>query len=102
MKSRTQQQWRALFEQQTAGDLSVAAFCKEQGIGPSYFYKRKSDLSGKSRSRESATSRFIKVKPPQTKSVSASPIKLQHQQTHLHFPASISAFWLAEFVKALA
>jgi len=32
MKSRTQQQWRELFKQQAAGELSVATFCKQYGI----------------------------------------------------------------------
>ena len=63
MKTRTQQQWRELFKQQAAGDLSVAAFCKEHGIGQSYFYKRKSDLTVKNGERPA--SNFIKVKPQQ-------------------------------------
>ncbi|MFT6734918.1 MAG: hypothetical protein ACJAS9_003120 [Polaribacter sp.] len=41
MKNRTLEEWRELFKQQTAGDMSVAAFCKEHKIGQSYFYKRK-------------------------------------------------------------
>ena len=47
MQSRTHQQWREVFKQQANSDLSVAAFCKEHGIGQSYFYKRKSDLAVK-------------------------------------------------------
>ncbi len=100
MKNRTQQEWRELFKQQATGDLSVAAFCKEHSIGQSYFYKRKSDLTVKDGVR--SNKKFIKVKLQQTSSVSVSSIKIQHQQTRLHFPATISAIWLAEFVKALA
>ena len=100
MKSRTHQQWRELFKQQADGDLSVAAFCKEHGIGQSYFYKRKSDLTGKN--GEHPTTNFIKVKPQSKNITSTASIKLQYQQTRLHFPLSISPSWLAEFIKALA
>jgi len=37
MKNRTQNEWRELFKRQADGGLSVAAFCKEHGIGQSYF-----------------------------------------------------------------
>ncbi len=98
MKHRTHQQWQELFKQQVISGLSVATFCKEHGIGQSYFYKRKSDLID----NETTTKKFIKVKPPQTSSTSTPLIKIQHQHTQLHFPSTISAIWLADFVKALA
>ena len=84
MKSRTHQQWRELFKQQADGDLSVAAFCKQYGIGQSYFYKRKSDLAVQK--NESSTTSFIKVEPQQKNITSVASIKLQHQQTRLHLP----------------
>jgi len=73
MKHRTHQQWQELFKQQVTGGLSVAVFCKEHGIGQSYFYKRKSDLNDN-----------------------------ETNNTQLHFPSTISSIWLANFVKALA
>jgi len=100
MKSRTQQEWRELFKQQADGDLSVAVFCKEHGIGQSYFYKRKSDLIVKNDERP--TTNFIKIKPQKKNITAISAIKLQHQQTRLIFPTNISPNWLAEFIKALA
>jgi len=99
MKSRTHQQWRELFKQQAAGDLSVVSFCKEHGISQSYFYKRKSDLTVKNDER--LTTHFIKVKAQQKNSTPASSIKLQYQQTRLILPTPISPRWLAEFIKAL-
>lgn len=99
MKSRTHQQWRELFKQQAAGDLSVAAFCKEHTIGQSYFYKRKSDLAVKKDERP--TTSFIKVKPQPKITPPVSSIKLQYQQTRLILPVSISPNWLADFIKAL-
>jgi len=99
MKNRTHQQWRELFKQQTASNLSVAEFCKEHGIAQSYFYKRKSDLSVK---ENNPSSQFIKMKPPSKSLPLASSIKIQHQQTRLSLPVTISAIWLADLVKALA
>ena len=100
MKNRTHQQWRELFKQQADGELSVAAFCKQHGIGQSYFYKRKSDLAIKN--DKPPTANFIKVKPQPKTNTSVASIKLQYQQTRLHLPLSISPSWLAEFIKALA
>jgi hypothetical protein len=100
MKNRTHQQWRELFKQQATGNLSVAAFCKEHGIGQSYFYKRKSDLVIKN--DECPTTNFIKVKPQSKNITPVVSIKLQYQQTRLHFPTTTSPRWLAEFIKALA
>ena len=100
MKSRTHQQWRELFKQQAGGNLSVAAFCKQHGIGQSYFYKRKSDLLVKK--DEPSTTSFIKVKSQPKVSPPVSSIKLQYQQTRLILPVSISPNWLADFIKALA
>lgn len=99
MKKRTHQQWRVLFDQQTASHLSVAEFCKEHGIAQSYFYKRKSDLSVK---ENNPSPQFITIKPKPKSIPPASSIKLQYQQTRLSLPATISAIWLADLVKALA
>ena len=99
MKRRSQADWKALFEQQTASNLSVAEFCKEHSIGQSYFYKRKSDLIGKG---DRSSNKFIKIKPQPKNLAPISSIKIQHQQTRLSFSVTISAIWLADFVKALA
>lgn len=100
MKSRTQDEWRELFKQQASGDLSVAEFCQQHGIGQSYFYKRKSDLTVKK--NKQLKPNFIKIKSQQSNPTSVYSIKLQHQQTRLSLPTHISPSWLAEFIKALA
>ncbi len=100
MKNRTQEEWREIFKQQANGDLSVALFCKEHGIGQSYFYKRKSDLSAKN--IQPIKTSFVKVKSQQSNTTPVTVIKLQYQQTRLILPLNISPIWLAEFIKALA
>ncbi|MFT6735188.1 MAG: hypothetical protein ACJAS9_003391 [Polaribacter sp.] len=74
MKNRTREEWRELFKQQTARDMSVAAFCKDHKVGKSYFYKRKSDLKVQVKQ---ASSNFIKVKPSTNNHVQPQSIKTQ-------------------------
>lgn len=38
---RSPEQWLALIEQQQSSDLSISAFCQQQGIGSGSFYKWK-------------------------------------------------------------
>ncbi len=98
MKNRTQQEWQALFKQQTVSHLSITEFCKKHRIAQSSFYKHKKALTAKTNPHTPTT--FIKAQPQQTNH--ASFIKLQHQHTQLHLPKTISALWLAELIKALA
>jgi hypothetical protein len=100
MKRRTKQQWFELFKLQASGDLSIAAFCKEHSIGQSYFYKRKSELTGKKDGPLST--QFIKIKQQVNSITPVCLLELHYQQTRLTLPTSISPHWLADFVKALA
>ena len=99
MIRRTKQDWLLLFEQHQQSGLSASAFCRNNNLCPKYFSKRKSDLS-KSAKREKS-SRFIRAKLQPQDSLRVF-ITLQHQQTKLNLPTTISPNWLADFVKALA
>ena len=97
MKKRTQQEWHSLFKQQIASKLSITAFCKKHGMSPSTFYKHKKALT--TQTKIHSPTPFIKASLPTQRTSSA--IKIQHQQTQLQLPCTMSALWLAEFVKAL-
>lgn len=100
MKRRTKNDWRELIKQQAASGLSVAEFCKQQTLGQTYFYKRKSDLNKPPKAHQK--SGFIKVSNPLS-NISTSPaIKVQYQQSQISLPESVSSLWLAEFIKALS
>jgi len=98
MKKKIQQEWHSLFKQHTASNLSIAEFCKKRGIAQSSFYKQKSVLTTQAKNHFPAT--FIKATLPSSHRTSSA-IKIQHQKTQLQIPETISALWLAEFVKAL-
>lgn len=85
----TQDQWRALIEEQTA-----MAFCAERGIDNKYFSTRKSQLS-----KPSTTSGFVAVT---TKPADNQSIQLIAGAIQLRIPTSVSAQWLADVIKALA
>lgn len=44
-KYRTEKEWNSLFLEQENSSLSAAAFCKQKGIHPNLFYRKRSDLS---------------------------------------------------------
>jgi hypothetical protein len=43
-KYRTEKEWESLFREQTASNLSAAAFCKQKGIHPNVFYQKRKVL----------------------------------------------------------
>lgn len=100
MTKRTKDDWRELIEQQIASNLSVAEFCKQHSLAQTYFYKRKSDL--KKLAKKPQASSFIKVSKPLVNDYQNVSIKVQHKQSQLSLPVSVSPSWLAEFIKALA
>lgn len=90
----TQAQWRALIDEQAASGQTAMAFCAERGIDNKYFSTRKKQLAV-----QSAESRFV--------AIAARPLENQSIQLHigaaqLRIPASVSAQWLADVIKALA
>lgn len=90
----TQAQWRALIDEQAASGQTAMAFCAERGIDNKYFSTRKSQLS-----KPPATGGFVAVT---TKLIENQPIQLCIGAAQLKIPASVSAQWLADVIKALA
>ena len=50
-KRRSKQQWLELIQEQKNSGLSIAEFCRREGLQDKYFYKRKSDLENTSLTR---------------------------------------------------
>ena len=90
----TQAQWRALIDEQAASGQTAMAFCAERGIDNKYFSTRKKQLAV-----QSAESRFV---PIAAKSFENQSIQLHIGAAQLRIPASVSAQWLADVIKALA
>lgn len=98
MIRRAKADWLLLFKQHQESGLSASAFCRENNLCTRYFSKRKKELFNPS--EKPKTTRFIKAKL-KPKDTPDAVITLQHHQTHLRLPASISPSWLAELIKAL-
>lgn len=90
----THAQWRTLIDEQAASGQTAMAFCAERGIDNKYFSTRKKQLSA-----QSAENRFVAVT---TKPLESQSIQLHIGAAQLRIPASISAQWLADVIKALA
>lgn len=93
------QQWQALIKEQQQGNLSIAAFCRENNIKVKYFYYHRSQYL-----KNIKPSPFVRASPPNTKvpdDQSAS-LTLRWGSGQLHLPADVSTAWLASLMKALA
>ncbi|MDQ7049364.1 MAG: hypothetical protein Q9M92_07375 [Enterobacterales bacterium] len=98
MKYRTKTHWLALIEKQSQSGLSVSEFCRQEGLGRTYFQKKLNDFrSGK----ETASRVFIKAQPIKPRN-SDLMIQIQYHHTQIALPTALSPRWLADFVRALA
>ena len=96
MARRCVEEWQALFAEQAASGLTVAAFCKERGMCNGYFAKRRRQLI---KGEEPAKRAFV---PVQVTSEPVSGLQLHWQGLRLELPGSVSAHWVADLFKALA
>lgn len=90
----TQDQWRALINEQAASGQTATAFCAERGIDNKYFCTRKKQLA-----ESPSANRFVAVKRASAENES---IQIFAGATHMRIPVSVSAQRLAELFKALA
>jgi len=97
MKRRTQEQWLSLFSEHKAGGLKAIEFCKEHGICPNYFSKRKSQLLIEHKPTKEST--FVPVMLNTAESSLG--LELQYEKTVIKIPINIQANWLAQFIHAL-
>ncbi|MBE0422276.1 MULTISPECIES: hypothetical protein [Pseudoalteromonas] len=96
MQKRTLNDWQKLIEQQQTSGLSIVAFCKENMLPTSNFYKYRSKLQDAAKAPK-----LVKV---QNKAISHkvnASITLSHGETHLTIPTSSEPTWVANLIKAL-
>ena len=94
-------QWQVLLKAQQESQLSVADFCREQGLDAKYFSKRKRAFLAKG--TPSAEGRFIKMQS--TLSSSKMPdagLVLHHKGTRLHIVQGAEVGWIADLMNALS
>ena len=92
-KRRSAEDWQVLIAEQSNSGLTVAAFCREHGLNPKYFYLRRKRLSTKSGSV------FV---PVEMNSPSSGDIRIDWHGLSLQLPSSLSPQWVADFLKQLS
>ncbi len=97
MKRRTQAQWLNLFSEHESSGLKAIEFCKEHGLCPNYFSKRKTQLLTEQKPTEDSTFVPVKLNTAQ----SSSQLELQYEKAIIKIPITIDARWLAKFIQAL-
>ena len=101
---RTKQQWLDILGQQEKSGLSVAEFCRTQNIKPKNFYYHSSKRLRTIADDNTATV-FVRATMARNNAISGNlgtrPIHLQHKQSELSLPATISPAWLAALMVAL-
>ena len=101
MSRKTLTDWRMINEEFEASQLSVTDFCRERDFSPKYFYAVRTKL----RRQSSTASHFVKAWPSVQKVVTSNieqSIQFQCAAGTLTLPPSVSADWVAEFIRALA
>ncbi|MBT0587982.1 IS66 family insertion sequence element accessory protein TnpA [Alteromonas oceanisediminis] len=63
MHRRTIEQWQTLFKQHDESGVTASQFCREQGLCPRYFSKRKRDLGW--RNTRSTGPKLVKLTKPE-------------------------------------
>ena len=102
MGKRTEEQWRELIQLHTQSGLTIKAFCIEQKICISNFYKFKKQVKSLliTATPEPA---FVALHKPKSEPKLQQPgvIKLHCQQAHFTFPDTVHADFLIKLVKGL-
>lgn len=95
MKRKKLTDWQQLIEQQQTSGLSIVAFCKQQQLTTSSFYKYRARLQDKT-----PKPKLVKVAIGNTNQMLGT-ITLNHHNTQLTLPSCCEPQWLADLMKAL-
>jgi len=106
MSKRTLKQWQSLFSAHRQSGLSIAAFCKANGLCNKHFSHKRRQLEQKGDAISKAATPFVRatrtVPSPERSIVAPAAIRWRGVYGELSFPLSVTPEWLAAFVKALA
>ncbi len=98
MKRRSKSEWQSLFSEQETSSLSTVAFCRERGLNPQYFGKRRRQLQDNHHLKP--TSSFVPVALSAQRD--APMLVLQRGDAlALKIPMSVSSSWLAALIQQL-
>ena len=100
MIKRSQDEWYSFFHEHKQSGQTAVAFCRERGLCPRYFSKRRKQLLNSDPAPHSSQPAFVPVTV--AKPVDSVRIELELGEGHmLTLPASISPTWLADLIHHL-
>lgn len=98
---RNRAEWQTLIERQLQSGLSVAEFCRQFGLTPKYFYRKRRQLRD-AKALVPAGSPFVEVSPePLPGSTPSNCLELHYRDSRLQIPATTDATWLARLLQSL-
>ncbi len=100
MIKRTAAEWQTLFNEHKQSGQSAAVFCRERGLCPRYFSKRRQQLLKSDPAPRSSQPAFV----PVTVAKPMDPVRIELELGEGHrltLPASISPAWLADLIHHL-
>lgn len=95
MKRKTLDDWKQLIEEQQKSGLSIVAFCRENKLPTSNFYKYRGQLQAQDR-----VPVFVKATPPVRNSANCT-ITLLYGPVQLKLSTACEPAWIADVEKAL-
>ena len=97
MARRTRADWLKLFEEQKSSGLNYTNFAISKDISPKYFSFKRSQLKSTTQQVSNKKDNFVATKIL----LPIGFICIEHKQTSIKLPASISVNWLVQFVQQL-
>lgn len=104
MPKRSNEDWAALIQQQSASDLTISHFCRQHKLSLSGFYARKADMAKTSNPKVTPFVQATVTSPTAMTTqptASAQAIHFQHQTGLWSFPCSLPPHYLLEIIKGL-
>lgn len=99
MVKRSIEQWRALFKQQKESGVRASQFCRDNGLCPKYFSKRKKDLGWQPNTPVKPS--MLKLLKPRIDTTHTIILNVGDTQLSLSLSPHTSPDWLARLIRAL-
>ena len=100
-KYRSRAEWQALIDRQSQSGLGVTEFCKQHGLVPKYFYRKRSQLRD-GKALIPADGAFVQVSPESSLEPAADvKLVLQYRDCQVQLPLATDPTWLSQLLRSL-
>lgn len=100
-KYRSRTEWQALIDCQSQSGLGVTEFCKQHGLVPKYFYRKRSQLRD-GKALVPAGGSFVQVSPESSLEPATDVnLVLQYRECQVQLPLATDPAWLSQLLRSL-